>query len=264
MIARDYAEGTWRPSPGAAPAAARVRAQALADVRATLRNGEQLLLTLVIPLLLLVGLTLFDAVPDTALTAGQSAINVVAPSIIALAVMSTAFTSLAISTGFDRRSGALRLLATTPLTRGQLVLARTIAVLLIEVLQIILIAAVALALGWRPSGEPVAAVLLVLVGTLAFATWGVALAGLLRAEATLAAANAIYLVLLLAGGVAIPQSAYPAPLAAIVSLLPSGALAGGLRQALTSGGGWPLAAVAVLAGWAVAGYLLAARTFKWE
>ena len=149
-----------------------VRAQALADVRATLRNGEQLLLTLVIPLLLLVGLTLFDAVPDTALTAGQSAINVVAPSIIALAVMSTAFTSLAISTGFDRRSGALRLLATTPLTRGQLVLARTIAVLLIEVLQIILIAAVALALGWRPSGEPVAAVLLVLVGTLAFATWG--------------------------------------------------------------------------------------------
>lgn len=260
-ISRSYADGTWAPAAAPATARQRVAAQAAADVRATLRNGEQLLLTLVIPLALLVGLTLFDVVPTAA---GQSNIDVVAPSVIALAVMSTAFTSLAIATGFDRRSGALKLLGTTPLTRVELVTARALSVVVIELVQLLLIAAVAVALGWRPSGSPIAAVVLVVLGTAAFATWGVALAGLLRAEATLAVANGIYLILLLAGGVVVPQSVYPAPLAAVVSLLPSGALAGGLRSALEVGGGWPVAAMAVLTAWAVAGYLVAARTFRWE
>lgn len=260
-IQREYPAGTWAPAPGAASQARRIRAQALADVRTTLRNGEQLLLTLVIPLLLLVGLTLFDAVPTDP---GQSAIDVVAPSIIALAVMSTAFTSLAIATGFDRRSGALKLLGTTPLTRGQLVVARALSVLVIEVAQIVLIAIVAGFLGWRPSGNPLAALILVILGTLAFAAWGVTLAGLLRAEATLAVANGIYLLLMLGGGVVIPQSSYPPALGVVVSLLPSGALAGGLREAMSLGGGWPLAAMAVLIVWSAVGYATAARTFRWE
>lgn len=265
-IERNYDPGVWTADPGAAGPRQRIMAQGLADVRGTLRNGEQLLLTLVIPLALLVGLTLFDVVPTAA---GQSTINVVAPSVIALAVMSTAFTSLAIATGFDRRSGALKLLGTTPLTRSELVSARALSVVLIEVVQLVLITAVALLLGWSPAGSAIAALALVVLGTAAFAAWGVALAGLLRAEATLAVANGIYLILLLAGGVVVPQSVYPAPLAAVVSLLPSGALAGGLRQALEStavnpGVSWPVAAMAVLAVWAVVGYVVAARTFKWE
>jgi ABC-2 type transport system permease protein len=260
-IQREYPAGTFVPQPAAAARGRRIAAQAASDFRSTLRNGEQLLLTLAIPLVLLVGLTLFDVV---AVDPGQDAIEVVAPSIIALAVMSTAFTSLAIATGFDRRSGALKLLGTTPLTRGELVSARALSVLAIEVLQIVLIAIVSLVLGWSPSGNLLAALLLVIVGTVAFASWGVALAGVLRAEATLAVANGIYLLLLLGGGVVIPQSSYPPVLGVMVSLLPSGALAGGLREALSAGGGWPWAAMAVLTAWAAAGYLTAARTFRWD
>lgn len=260
-IQRNYPPGTWTPEPAAAGRWRRIWAQAASDFRSTLRNGEQLLLTMVIPLLLLVGLTLFDVVSADE---GETTIDVVAPSIVALAVMSTAFTSLAIATGFDRRSGALKLLGTTPLTRGELVSARALSVLGIELVQIVLIVLVSLILGWRPSGNPVAALLLVLLGTVAFATWGVALAGVLRAEATLAVANGIYLLLLLAGGVAIPQSSYPPAMGAVVSLLPSGALAGGLREALATGAGWPWAAMAVLVVWAVAGYALVTRTFRWD
>ncbi len=260
-IQRDYPDGTWTARPGAANRATRIMSQATADVRSTLRNGEQLLLTLAIPLALLVGLTLFDVVPTED---GANTIDVVTPSIIALAVMSTAFTSLAIATGFDRRSGTLKLLGTTPLSRGELVAARALGVLAIEVLQILLIAAVALGLGWSPAGNLLAAVILVALGTIAFAALGVALAGVLRAEATLAVANGIYLLLLLGGGVVIPQSSFPAPLAVVVSLLPSGALAGGLREVLAAGGGWPWLAGAVLIGWAVAGFALVSRTFRWD
>ncbi|MCB0916081.1 MAG: ABC transporter permease [Actinobacteria bacterium] len=260
-IQRDYPADSWTARPGASNRIARIAAQAQADVRSTLRNGEQLLLTLVIPLALLVGLTLFDVAPTAT---GESTIDVVAPSIIALAVMSTAFTSLAIATGFDRRSGALKLLGTTPLTRVELVSARALGVLVIEAIQVVLIIGVSVALGWTPAGNPLAALLLVVLGTVAFAACGVALAGVLRAEATLAVANGIYLLLLLGGGVVIPQSSFPAPMAAIVSLLPSGALAGGLREALGAAGGWPWLAAVVLIVWAGAGFAVAARTFRWD
>ena len=43
------------PAPGAAPLAKQVRAQASMEVRLLLRNGEQLLLAVVIPVLVLVG-----------------------------------------------------------------------------------------------------------------------------------------------------------------------------------------------------------------
>ncbi len=258
-IRTDYPDGTWEPSPGAAPAVRRITTQARFDLLSTLRNGEQLLLTLVIPLVLLVALTLFDFGGGDA-----ASIDVVTPSIIALAVMSTAFASLAISTGFDRRSGALRLLGTTPLTRGDLILARTISVLAIEALQIVLICAVALLLGWQAKGPTWAALVLVLLGTAAFAAAGVALAGVLRAEATLAVANGIYLLLMLGGGVVVPLSSLPGAWATIAAMLPSGALAEGLRTILLDGALPPWWCVVVLLAWAVGAGAMAARTFRWD
>ena len=259
-ISNAYPAGTFTGQPAAAPATARIRAQALADTVGTLRNGEQLLLTLVIPLGLLVALTWFDFGG----TAGASSIDTVAPGVIALAVMSTSFASLAIATGFDRRSGALRLLGTTPLTRGNLVFARGLSVAAIEVIQLVLIVATAAALGWRPGGGLLCALVLIVLGTAAFATWAFVLAGTLRAEATLAVANGIYLVLMLAGGVVIPASSLPSGWATVVTYLPSGALAGGLRDVLTTSGTAPWTACAVLAVWAVGGFLVAARTFRWD
>ncbi len=235
--------------------------QALFDLRLLLRNGEQILLTILIPVVLLVGLgrTSLVSIGDTE----APRIDVVVPGIIALAVMSTAFTALAIATGFDRRSGVLKFLGATPLQRSGLVWSRVLAVLAMIAVQLVVLLPIALALGWDPAGSLLAALLLICAGGVAFGTLGVALAGVLRAEATLAAANGIYLLLLLGGGVVIPLSVLPDPVAAVASVLPSGALGEGLRIVLLDGGmPWPQLAVLVV--WAAVGGAVASRTFRWE
>jgi ABC-2 type transport system permease protein len=244
-----------------------VAAQAKFDVRALARNGEQLLLTLIIPVLLLAG---FSEASVLNLGSGRR-IDFLAPGIIALAVMSTAFTSQAITTGFERRYGVLKRLGTTPLSRGGLVLSRIVAMLAVETVQIAVIVTVALSLGWQPrlsAGQAPVAILallvLVLAGTAAFSGFALLMAGTLRAEATLAAANLVYLVLLGLGGVMFPLAKLPAGLRSAAQLLPISALSGGLRSVLQAGAGLPLHALAVLTIWAVAGILLAARLFTWD
>ncbi len=251
------------PDPGAAPLRRMVAAQAMFDARGLLRNGEQLLLTLIIPVLLLTG---FSEAPVLNLGRG-SRVDFLAPGIIALAVMSTAFASQAIATGFERRYGVLKRLGTTPLSRGGLVAARTVTMLAIEILQFAVIAAVAFALGWGPRGgwgAVFALPLLVLLGTAAFSGLGLLMAGTLRAEATLAAANLVYLMLLGLGGVMFPLSKFPAGMRGVLGLLPISALSGGLRSVLQYGSGLPWRDLAILAVWAVAGVALAARTFRWD
>jgi ABC-2 type transport system permease protein len=264
-LARPAAPGApqWpSPAPGAAPLPAMITAQAALETRSTLRNGEQLLLTLIIPVLLLVAFSLDDLVKVTG-----PRVDFLVPGIIALAVMSTAFTSLAIATGFERRYGVLKRLGSTPLPRTGLIGAKTLAVLAIELMQVVVITLVGLALGWQPHGGPAAGLwvaLLVLSGTAAFSGLAMLLAGTLRAEATLAVANLIYLVLLGVGGVIFPLTKFPAGAQAVLTLLPSGALSNGLRSVLQHGGGLPLRDLAVLAVWAAAAIALAARTFRWE
>jgi len=250
------------PAPGAAPLPAMIVAQAALETRTTLRNGEQLLLTLIIPVLLLVAFSLDDLVKVTG-----PRVDFLVPGIIALAVMSTAFTSQAIATGFERRYGVLKRLGSTPLPRAGLISAKTLTVLVIELLQVVIITAVGLALGWHPHGGPAAPVwvaLLVLTGTAAFSGLALLLAGTLRAEATLAVANLIYLVLLGVGGVIFPLTKFPPGAQTVLTLLPSGALSDGLRSVLQHGAGAPLRDLAVLVVWAVVAIALAARTFRWE
>ncbi|MEV4088055.1 ABC transporter permease, partial [Nonomuraea fuscirosea] len=145
------------PAPGAAPFGRMVLAQAGAEIRAMLRNGEQLLLTLVIPVLLLTG---FSLAPLIDVGGGRRA-DFLVPGVLALAVMSTAFTGQAIATGFERRYGVLKRLGATPLSRSGLMLAKTTAVVGVEVVQAVIIVAVGLALGWRPQGSFLAAALLI-------------------------------------------------------------------------------------------------------
>ncbi len=249
-----------RPAPGSASVPRMLRAQSLLEVRLLLRNGEQVLLTLIIPVVLLVALSSVGIVD----LGNGPRIDVVAPGVLALAVMSTAFTGQAIATAYDRRYGVLKLLGATPLPRWGLVFSRTIAVLLVEVVQVVLLVAVALLLGWSPQGSPLAAGLLLLAGTAAFSGLGLALAGVLRAEATLAVANGIYLLLLLGGGVVIPLDQLPSGLASVVAWLPSAALGEGLRDVLLAGLGLPWAALGVLIAWAALAVAVASRTFRWE
>lgn len=244
------------------PPAAIIARQAAFDLTLLLRNGEQILLTILIPIVLLIGLGRTSLV-----TVGDSSaprIDIVTPGIIALAVMSTAFTALAISTGFDRRSGVLKFLGATPLQRSGLVVSRVLAVLAMVVVQLVVLLPIARLLGWEPAGSVLLAAAVVLAGAAAFGTLAVALAGVLRAEATLAAANGIYLLLLLGGGVVIPLEVLPAPLAAVAAALPSGALGEGLRMILLDGSGMPWPQFAILLLWALCGGLIASRTFRWE
>ena len=248
------------PAPGAAPLHRQVMAQASMETRLLLRNGEQLLLAVVIPVIALVGGVL--AADRVGLDFAAPAIDVLSPGVLALAVMSTSFTSLAITTGFERRYGVIKRLGSSPLPRHGLLLGKVGALLLVEVLQLSVLSAVALALGWDPAPGWLAAVLAVVAGTAAFASLGLLLAGVLRAEATLAGANLVYLLLLTGGGMVLPTSSY-GPLEHVVRWLPSGALGDAMRAALVDGRTDP-AGLAVLIGWAVVGSALTARTFTWE
>jgi len=245
-----------------APAARRVLAQTAFETRAILRNGEQLLITLILPVLLLVALTRTSVVELD--TGGGSRVDAVTPGVLALAVMSTAFTSQAIATAFDRRNGVLRLLATTPLGRGGLLAGKVLGVLAVEVVQVVVLGAVALALGWQPvAAGLVPAAVAVLLGTAAFTALALLIAGTLRAEAVLAIANLVLVLLAVAGGTIVPAEGLPGPLATLAAVLPSGALGAALRSALADGV-LAVGPLLVLAGWTVVLGWLAARLFRWS
>ena len=231
---------TFVPEPGRAPLGRMIAAQTAMEARLTLRHGESLVLTMVIPILLLVGISQTSVVR----LPGDDRVGFLAPGILALAVMSSAFTGQAISTGFERSYGVLKRLGASALSRRDLLLAKTLAVLAVITLQMVVIAAVA-----------------VLLGTAAFSGLGLLMAGTLRAEATLAAANLVYLLLLAVGGV---MYALPSGVSGVLGLLPITALVDGLRAVLSDGGTGPLRCWVVLGVWALASITAAARWFRWE
>ena len=240
----------------AAPAAERVRARAAFETRTLLANGEQLLVSLVLPALALVGLTYSSVLPVG--TRGDLALA----GALALAVVSTAFTGQAISTGFDRRAGVLRLLGTTPLGRDGLLAAKCVAVLSVLGLQVIVLGALGGALGARPQAGGVLPLLLsLLLGSATFVALALLLAGTLRAEAVLALANLLW-VLLLGLGLLLPTDQLPGALGTVAALLPSGALGDAVRLAFVDGG-WPWTQWAVLVGWGLVGALFGRRFFRW-
>jgi ABC-2 type transport system permease protein len=256
---------TYAPQPGSAPWPRKVLAHTRMEFRLLVRNGEQLLLALVIPLgllLLLGGTGLGSRLP---LGDGRP-IDDAVPRVLALAVLSSSFTSLAIATGFERRYGVIKRLGASPLSRTGLLAGKIGAVLIVQVIQLAVLIGTGFALGWNPAGGArtvVGVVLMVLCGTAAFASLGLLMAGLLRAEATLAAANLLYLLLLVGGSVLTPVDEYPSGMQSVVRLLPSAALANGMANS-TVEGVIPWAAALSLALWAgVLGYLVS-RTFRWD
>ncbi len=236
-------------------------AQLKSELRVIARNGEQLLVIIGIPTILLIFFSQVDVLPR----GDQNAVDFLLPGILALAVMSTAMVSLGIATGFERSYGVLKRLGATPLGTQRLVLAKSLAVVLVEVVQLLVLVGVGLILGWRGDLGAVAPVVgAVLLGTLAFAGIGLTLAGTLRGEVNLAAQNGLYLVLLLIGGIMFPLDSLPSWLQTPAELLPSSALADVMRGALTDtslNGG---AAWIVLAVWALVAPTTAAKLFRWQ
>jgi ABC-2 type transport system permease protein len=252
--------GRFAPAPAAAPTSRMLAAQTVMEFKLLLRNGEQVGLTLLIPLLL----EFFFNLPLLYSLGTTRRVDFVVPSIITLAVMSAAFTGLAIGTGFERKYAVLKRLGATALPRSVLIGGKTLSVLLIEIVQLVLICGLGFMLAWHPHGDPFLALLLVVLGTVAFGGLGLLVAGTLRAEVTLAAANLIWLVLLFAGGIAIPLSKYGGAAQDVLQYLPSAAMSDGLHAVLQHGNGLPLRETLTLVVWAALALPAAARWFRWE
>jgi ABC-2 type transport system permease protein len=238
-------------------------AQTRAEVYMTLRRGETLLLTVGIPVLFLI----FFSTVDVVSTPTAKSVDFFVPGILALAVMSTAMVSLGIATGFERGYGVLKRLGSTPLGRHRLLGAKIITILAVEIVQAAILIPVGYALGWDPGGNGAnlaGAIGAVLLATVGFAGIGLFMAGVLKAEVNLAAANGLYLVFLLLGGMIIPITKLPGGLAGVAKLLPPEALSAGLHASLGAGAAVPALSWVVLAVWAVAAPLAAAFTFRWE
>ena len=238
-----------------------LRAQTRTEVLLTLRRGESLLLTLGIPVVLLVFFSLADVlpVPDDI----DDGVDFLFPGVLALAVMSASMVGPAIATGFEREYGVLRRLAVTPLGRPRLVTAKIVGILVVEVVQVVVLTAVAVFLGWSSGGSsPFVALGAVLVGTVAFAGLGLLIGGTLPGLTTLAAANGLYVLLLLLGGMIFPLDSLPGWLQGVSRLLPPASLADLLHGALGPAS-VPARAWLVLCAWAILSPLAASRLFRW-
>ncbi len=240
--------------------------QAVMELRLTSRRGENLLAMVGIPVAILLFFGAVDLLPAPA--GGGSRIEALLPGVLALAIIATGLVNLGIATAYERSYGVLKRLGGSPLGRPGLVAAKVLTVLVVEAAQIVALVAISwVAFGWRPgdSASPALFVAAVLLGTATFAGLGLAMAGSLRAEATLTVANALFLAFLLLGGLIVPADRLPEPLAQLSSLLPASALAEVFRAALgTATDGDAGRSLVILAAWAVGAIVVAVRTFRWE
>jgi ABC-2 type transport system permease protein len=245
----------------AASPAQQILKQTQYELLLTARRGENILVTLIIPIMLLIFFASLNIVPAV----GGSAINFLLPGILAVAIMAAGMVNLGIATAYERYYGVLKRLGSSPLSRSSLIIAKVISILILEVVQVLLLVAVAVFLyQWHPAGSLLLTLSVIALGTITFAGLGLAMAGSLRAEMTLAGANALFLVFILLGGGILPLSHLPSPLAAIAQILPAAALTQSLQASMANGSSFPTFPFIVLLVWAILILLVAARTFKWE
>lgn len=239
----------------------RIGIQTKVELMLVIRNGEQLLLTIIIPVILLAFFGNVDALP----TSGDDRVAFLVPGVLAVAIMSTSMVSLGIATGFERSYLVLKRLGATPLTRGELVTAKILSVFVVEVIQALVLVPIALMLGWSAGGSrALLSIPVVLMGTGAFAGLGLILSGRLKAEINLAAQNGLYLLLLLLGGMIIPVGSLPGFIGSAARWLPSTALSDLLRATLNNSSAALAAPSITLACWALVAPLVAARRFRWS
>ena len=242
----------------------RVIEQGRYETMAMLRNGEQLMLNIIFPVMALFALRFTGLIDEYANSVGVSRMDAAVPGVLALCVISTALSGQGIATGFDRRYGVLRFLATTPLGRNGLIMGKCIAVLVVVAIQFTLVAALGYGLGWRPDAIAVSrSIITMLMGAGAFTALGLLIAGTVRAEATLAIVNIAWVILAGAGGVVFPLKSFPDWYAGIVAWSPSAALGDALRGNFIQHQ-WLADPHWVLIVWTVVIGFIASRKFKWS
>jgi ABC-2 type transport system permease protein len=250
--------GTFAPAPGRARLGRIVGRQVRMELLLTARRGEAVVLAMGVPLLVLLGagLTRATNVPT------DDRLGFVVPGVLALTVMSTAFTGQAITTGYERSYGVLKRLGASPLTKPGLLFAKTSAILVLVCGQVLVLAMVGVAAGWRPElGQPASAAGVTVLATAAYCGLALVIASLLRPETVTGVATLIYVLMLAAGGI---MFAAPDLGTAGWFLLPLAAHAEALRNALTAGTSVPGVIWLSLGLWAGVWLTAAARLFRWE
>src|SRR2546421_9631533 len=238
-----------------------VWAQTQVELLMTLRRGESVLITLIVPVILLIFFTSLNIVPTT----NEKAVDFLLPGMLALAVMATGMVSLGIATAYERYYGVLKRLGSSPLPRSGLIIAKVISVLALELIQVFVLISVAVILySWRPLGSPLLTLLVLALGTVTFSALGLAMAGAMRAEVTLAGANGLYLLFLLLGGGILPLSHLPPILAAIAEILPAAALTQAIQATMSDHAPFPLNSLVILVIWTIVIIVVAMKTFNWE
>lgn len=242
----------------------RVIEQGRYETMAMLRNGEQLMLNIIFPVMALIALRFTGLIDEYANSVGVSRMDAAVPGVLALCVISTALSGQGIATGFDRRYGVLRFLATTPLGRNGLIMGKCIAVLVVVAIQFTLVAVLGYGLGWRPDAIAVSrSIITMLMGAGAFTALGLLIAGTVRAEATLAIVNIAWVILAGAGGVVFPLKSFPDWYAGVVAWSPSAALGDALRGNFIQHQ-WLAEPHWVIIVWTVVIGFIASRKFKWS
>lgn len=242
----------------------RVIEQGRYETMAMLRNGEQLMLNIIFPVMALFALRFTGLIDEYANSVGVSRMDAAVPGVLALCVISTALSGQGIATGFDRRYGVLRFLATTPLGRNGLIMGKCIAVLVVVAIQFTLVAVLGYGLGWRPDAIAVSrSIITMLMGAGAFTALGLLIAGTVRAEATLAIVNIAWVILAGAGGVVFPLKSFPDWYAGVVAWSPSAALGDALRGNFIQHQ-WLAEPHWVIIVWTVVIGFIASRKFKWS
>ncbi|MBV9257591.1 MAG: ABC transporter permease [Ktedonobacteraceae bacterium] len=245
----------------AAPFLRQVLIQVRYELLLTLRRGENILVTLIVPVLLLIFFSSLNIIPAK----NGSSVNFLLPGILALAIIAAGMVNLGIATAYERYYGVLKRLGSSPLSRSGLILAKVISILLLEIVQVLLLVGVAVVLyKWQPAGSALLTLGIIALGTVTFAGLGLAMAGALRAELTLAGANALFLLFLLIGGGILPLEHLPTVLSDLAQVLPAAALTQLLQASMTNGAAFPVSSLIVLAVWAILILVVAIRTFKWE
>jgi ABC-2 type transport system permease protein len=242
--------------------------QARYDMLGFLRNRQARFFTLILPLLFLV---IFVSVfgNHTVRATGVKASTYYVPGISALAVIAASFVNLVISITAQREAGVLKRRRATPVPTGVLIAGRTLTAMSVSlVVMTVLLLVGRFAYGVHlPTSTIPGVALTALVGSATFCVLGYALSTAIgSADAAQPMVQAIMLPLYFVSGVFIPNVNLPSWLRHVAKVFPVQHLADGLHHAYdptAHGVGIVWSDLAVLAIWALAGFVVALRRFNW-
>ncbi len=223
------------------------------------RNPSAAFFNFLLPLLLLV-------LTASAFSADAEELDILIPGIAGMGVLATTFTSLAFNITILRENGVLKRWRGTPMPAGSYlggVLASAALNAFAQVLIVVTIGNVLYGVAWPQ--DPLMLVLFTALGVVCFASLGVAFSHAIPNEdAAPAYTNALFLPVIFISGVFYSSDDLPEVLKVIAEALPLKHLIDGLSEAIVGGGGDAGTAALVVAGWTVAGLVLAVRYFRWE